>query len=57
MIKNAKKVVLCVDSSKMNSPHFFNLTSYEDIDVILTNEKPSKKLLTAFDEHNCDVYY
>ena len=57
MIKNAKKVVLCVDSSKMNSPHFFNLTSYEDIDVILTNEKPSKKLLTAFDEHDCDVYY
>lgn len=57
MIKNTKKVVLCVDSSKLNSPHFFNLTSYKNIDIILTNEKPSNSLLTTFAENNCQIYY
>src|SRR5699024_1280520 len=45
MIKNTKKAILLVDSTKFNMTHFFKLAYFEDIDYIITDKKPDDQFL------------
>lgn len=56
MIKNTKKAILLVDSTKFNTTHFFKLTYFEDVDYIITDKKPDDKFLEKVKEV-CEVVW
>lgn len=56
MMKNTKKVVLLVDSTKFNSAHFFKLAYFDDIDYIITDKQPSDDFIYKVNE-NCEVIW
>ncbi|NLZ73683.1 MAG: DeoR/GlpR transcriptional regulator [Bacteroidales bacterium] len=56
MIKNTKKAILLVDSTKFNMTHFFKLAYFEDIDYIITDKKPDDKFLEKVNEV-CEVVW
>lgn len=56
MIKNTKKAILLVDSTKFNSSHFFKLAYFDQIDYIITDQKPSAAFLAEVNE-TCEVVW
>lgn len=56
MIKSTKKAILLVDATKFNSPHFFKLAYFDDIDYIITDKKPNDDFLERVNE-NCEVIW
>lgn len=50
MIKNAKKKILLVDSTKFNKKAFINVSSLDSIDYIITDKMPSN--LNNYSEEN-----
>lgn len=56
MIKNTKKAILLVDSTKFNMTHFFKLAYFEDIDYIITDKKPDDQFLEEVNEV-CEVVW
>ena len=57
MIENAKKTILLCDSSKFNSTHFFKLTTYHNIDVLITNKKLDASYQEALEKCDCEIIY
>lgn len=56
MIKNTKKALLLVDSTKFNSSHFFKLAYFDQIDCIITDKKPNAAFLEKVSEI-CEVVW
>lgn len=56
MMKNTKKAILLVDSTKFNSPHFFKLAYFDQIDYIITDKKPNAAFLEKVSE-TCEVVW
>lgn len=56
MIKNTKKTILLVDSSKFNSRHFFKLAYFDEIDYIITDKKPNNDFIQSIDK-NCEILW
>lgn len=52
LMANAKQSILLCDETKFDSPHFFNLSSYQQIDALITNTEPSIDYLES--AHNLD---
>ena len=57
IIKNAKKVILLCDDSKFGNQHCFELTTYDEIDVIITNKKPDVSYQKKLEEYDCEIIY
>lgn len=57
MIKHAKKAILLCDSSKFDSKHFFKSATFEQIDLVITNEKPDDAYLKKIEDCHCQVIY
>ena len=57
MIKNAKKTILLCDSNKFDSEHFFKSATYDQIDILITNKKPSDAYLEKLKDCDCEVIY
>jgi len=55
MINNSKRVVLLCDDSKFGSRQLINLTSYNNVDVLITNAKPSQSFLERVKGFACEV--
>jgi len=55
MINNSKRVVLLCDDSKFGSRQFINLISYDKVDVVITNSRPSQNFLERMREFDCEV--
>lgn len=57
MIKHAKKTVLLCDSSKFDSEHFIKSATYDQIDLLITNEKPNADYLKKLKSCGCGIIY
>jgi len=57
MIKNSEKTILLCDDSKFNKSHFYKLTSFDNIDAIITNKKPSKSLKKTIENAGSEVIW
>lgn len=57
MIKNSNTTILLCDSSKFNQSHFYKLSSFKNIEAIITDKQPSSKILNRILEDGCEVLY
>lgn len=57
MIKHAKKTILLCDSDKFDSEYFIKSATFNQIDVLITNEKPNDAYLACFEAAGCSVVY
>lgn len=54
---SAKKKILALDSSKFDKTSFVRVCDITDIDIMVTETKPSDRWLERFKEANVDIYY
>ena len=57
MLNNSKQHIIAVDHSKFNEVAFSKICGPEDIDIILTDEKPGKKWLDFFEKQGIKCIY
>jgi len=57
MIKKAKKTILLCDNSKFDSEHFFRLTTFDKIDALITNQKPTATYQEKLETCGCELIY
>lgn len=57
MIKNSNTTILLCDSSKFNQSHFYKLSSFKNIEAVITDKKPSPRILNRILEDGCEVLY
>lgn len=57
MIRNAKKTILLLDSSKFESEHFFKLCDFNAIDGVISDQEPDPSYLALFERHDLDVLH
>lgn len=56
-IKNANKVILAVDSTKFDKTSFVKICDIEDIDIIVTDVKPTDECIEFFESKNVELIY
>ena len=56
-IANANSVILLADHSKFGQTGFVNVCDFADIDMIVTNCKPSDEWLEKFSSHEVNIIY
>ncbi|MHC1695088.1 MAG: DeoR/GlpR family DNA-binding transcription regulator [Eubacteriales bacterium] len=57
MIKNAKKAVLLMDGNKFDNVSFCRIDGGEDIDVVITDKRPSEVWEEYFRQRNIQLIY
>ncbi|SHE55175.1 transcriptional regulator, DeoR family [Caldanaerobius fijiensis DSM 17918] len=57
VIKNAKKKIMLMDSSKFNKSLPFTLAQPEEIDILITDKKPDDNILEEFEKKGVEVVY
>lgn len=57
MIEQASKVIMLVDHDKYDKTSFVKLFDYEDIDYIITDQKPREEWLKLLHSYNIDIIY
>lgn len=57
MIEAADKVYLAVDSTKFDKVAFSQICGIEDIDYVVTDQKPDEKYLKVFEEYGIECLY
>ncbi len=56
-IKSANKIILAVDNTKFDKISFVKICDFADIDIIVTDTKPSEELIREFERHNIELIY
>jgi DeoR/GlpR family transcriptional regulator of sugar metabolism len=57
MIRNSNSTIILCDSSKFNQSHFYKLSSFMNIEAIITDIQPSSKILNSILSYGCEVLY
>lgn len=57
MIKNSEKTILLCDDSKFDKSHFYKLTTFDNIDAVITNQKPPKALKRTVENAGSEVIW
>lgn len=57
MIKNSNSTIVLCDSSKFDQSHFYKLSSFMNIEAIITDKQPSSKILNGILSYGCEVLY
>ncbi len=57
MLKSADKNILAIDSTKFDGVAFSRVCNIQDIDIVVTDEKPTAKWLELFEEHEIECIY
>ncbi|HEY5584664.1 MAG TPA: DeoR/GlpR family DNA-binding transcription regulator [Ruminiclostridium sp.] len=57
MINNSTATILLCDSSKFNQSHFYKLSSFKNIEAVITDKQPSSKILNSILKEGCEVLY
>lgn len=57
MIKNAKTKILLIDHSKFNSTYLLTTFTIKDIDIIITDKKPSQKFINLCSMYNTKLIF
>ncbi len=55
MIQNSNKVILLCDTSKEYAKAYFKLCSYDDIDILISNDRLSDKLISSLSKSKCKL--
>ncbi len=56
-IKSANKIVLAVDHTKFNKISFVKICDFDDIDIIVTDVRPSDECIREFERRNIELIY
>ncbi|MBE6649831.1 MAG: DeoR/GlpR transcriptional regulator [Ruminococcaceae bacterium] len=56
-LKSANKIVLAVDNTKFDKVSFVKICELEDIDIIVTDAKPSADCIKEFERKNIELIY
>ncbi len=56
-IRNAKKVILAVDSTKFDKISFVKICDLDNIDVVVTDVTPSSDFIKEFEKNNIELIY
>lgn len=56
-IKSANKIILAVDSTKFDKISFVKICDFDDIDIIVTDVKPSDECIREFERKNIELIY
>lgn len=57
LMANAKQSILLCDETKFDSPHFFNLSTYQHIDALITNTEPRVDYLESAHNYDFELLY
>ncbi|MBU3114051.1 DeoR/GlpR family DNA-binding transcription regulator [Clostridium lacusfryxellense] len=57
MINQASRVMLLIDHSKFDKKSFVKLFDYQNIDYIITDQKPSEEWLELLNSYNIEIIY
>ena len=57
MIKSASQVIMAVDQTKFDKIAFANICEMNDIDIVITDKKPSNKWLNYFETNGIQCLY
>lgn len=57
MMKNAKTKILLCDSSKFDKVYLFHFANFSDFDYLITDQKPTGKLLETIQRSGCKIIY
>ena len=57
MVKSGKEVILAVDHTKFDSWSMISLFDFRDIDIVVTDMKPSQKWIEFFNKMNVKCFY
>ena len=57
MIKNSDRTILLCDSSKFEKSHFFKLSSFDKIDMVITNQKPCDHMIQSLIQANVEILW
>lgn len=57
MMQAAKKRILVLDDTKFDKISFVNIATLDQIDIVVTNEKPSAAWLKLLDDHGIECIY
>ncbi|KRM87541.1 DeoR/GlpR family DNA-binding transcription regulator [Lacticaseibacillus thailandensis] len=57
MIHNAKTAILMVDHSKFDHNDYIMMSNYDDIDVIITDQRPADKYVQLFEQMGIKLVY
>lgn len=55
MIQQAKTKILLCDSSKFNTIHLGNITTFDSIDYLITDQEPDQEIIDAINKSNCKL--
>ena len=55
--KNADKTILLLDSSKYNQIGHFQALTFEQIDVVISEQKPPEEYIRYFEEHKIEYVF
>lgn len=56
-IKSARKTILAIDHTKFDKISFVNFAEICDIDIVVTDVRPSEKWESIFESNNIELYY
>ena len=57
MMQAAKKRILVLDNTKFDKVSFVNIANLDEINVVVTNQKPNREWLRFFEYHKIDCVY
>lgn len=57
MFENSDKTVLLCDDSKIGKSHFYKLSSFENVDTIITNKQPPQEIIEAVEEAGSEIIW
>ncbi|HHX60551.1 MAG TPA: DeoR/GlpR transcriptional regulator [Epulopiscium sp.] len=57
VVKSGKKVILAVDHTKFNSLSMVNLFDFSDIDMVVTDVRPSKEWMKFFEKQSIECLF
>lgn len=55
LVRHGRKVFLLADASKNNQPAVFNICSFEDIDIFVTDREPDKNIVDVLKSQNVQI--
>ena len=57
MISRSKKIVLLCDHTKFGDTSFYKISDFADIDIIVTNKKPSRQWVQFLDQNDIELIF
>lgn len=57
IMKNCQMIILLADHTKFERPAFYRICSFDDLDMIITDQRPSDDWMEILAHNGVDVRY